>query len=341
MNVPTAIDVNGKPYTIRHLHPSDAPGVTRIVEMIYGDSYYPRTLYEPAQIIELNEHGKLVSAVALDPGGEVVGHYGLERPRLGLVAEASDALVQEQHRHHHLMEQMRLLLRERAVAMGLVGLVGYPVTNHLFSQKADEHIGAWPCGVALGLWPRSFHNMPEELSQRMSFVIYFRYLRPMASVRHVATRHSQIIQRIYQQRDIEVELFEPAPATGSSEIVIEQEPEVQTATIHVRRVGADSGQEIEHARRQLCLDGARAVILELPLAQPGTSELCEAAEGAGFFFSGVGPAFAEDGDVLLLQYVGEEIDVALLQIESPIAKEVLAYVTSERERVAHALNNGG
>jgi hypothetical protein len=332
MSVPAACD-SGDSYAIRHLHPNDAAGVTRLVEMIYGDSYYPRTLYAPAQIVELNNQEKLVSAVALDLEGEVVGHYALERPRLGLVAEASDALVHVQHRRHHLMEQMRLLLRERAEAMGLVGLVGYPVTNHLFSQKADEHIGAWPCGVALGLWPRSFHNMPEELSQRMSFVIYFRFLHPRNSVRHVATRHSQIIGRIYQQREIQVELFESGPASGLSEIMIEEELEVQTGTIHVRRVGADSAKEIEHARRQLCLDGARAVMLELPLAQPGTADLCEAVEQMGFFFSGVGPAFADDGDVLLLQYVCEEIDVALVQIESPIAKEILAYVTSERERV--------
>jgi hypothetical protein len=149
----------------------------------------------------------------------------------------------------------------------------------------------------------------------------------------VKTRHSQIMSRIYQQRDIAVELFEPAPSAGSGEIVVEEEPEVQTGTIHIRRVGADSASEIEQARRQLCLDGVRAIMLELPLAQPGTAGLCEAAERMGFFFSGLGPAFAEDGDVLLLQYVCEEIDVGLLQIESPIAKEVLAYVASERERI--------
>jgi hypothetical protein len=179
--------------------------------------------------------------------------------------------------------------------------------------------------------------MPEELSQRMSFVIYFRYLHPVSSVRQVATRHSPIFQRIYQQREIAVELFDGAPASGSSEIMIEAEPEVQTGTIHVRRVGAESAKEIEQARRQLCLDGARAIMLELPLAQGGTSDLCQAVEQLGFFFSGVGPAFAEDGDVLLMQYLCEEIDVALLQIESPIAKKILAYVASERERVmAHA-----
>ena len=50
----------------------------------------------------------------------------------------------------------------RRTRLGLAGLVGYPVTNHPFTQKAEDHFGAHPCGVALGLWPRSFHNMPES-----------------------------------------------------------------------------------------------------------------------------------------------------------------------------------
>src|SRR5437870_3111581 len=90
-----SITVNG--YTIRRLGPADAPAVVRIVQAIYGDSYYPRDLYDAERIIHLNETGKLVSIVALDSAGEVVGHYALERPDLAPVAEASDAIVLPEH----------------------------------------------------------------------------------------------------------------------------------------------------------------------------------------------------------------------------------------------------
>src|SRR5262249_61028494 len=130
------------------------------------------------RIVHLNEVGQLVSILALDSAGQVVGHYALERPDLIPVAEASDAIVLPEHRHHHLMEEMRILLREEAIRLGLAGLVGFPGTHHLFSQKAEEHFGSFPCGIALGLWPQSFHNMPDALPQRMSFVIYFKYLQP-------------------------------------------------------------------------------------------------------------------------------------------------------------------
>lgn len=321
-------------YAIRRFCSDDAAGVTRLVEGVYGDTYYPRDLYTPDEIVQLNETEKLVSVVALDSARQVIGHYALERPDLGAVAEASDAIVAVEYRHHHLLEEMRPLLREQAKRIGLTGLVGYPVTNHLFSQKAEEHFGSDPCGVALGLWPRSFHNMPEPLPQRMSFVIYFDYVCPAAHVVHVAARHRKMISRIYRQYGISIESCGTEPEVEKGDIVIEHEPEVQTATIRVRRAGADTAAAIREARDQLCDgSGVKAVTLELPLVQPEAAEVCRAAEEEGFFFSGLGPAFAADGDALLMQFIVEDLDLSLVQIENAFAKELLNYAGRERERV--------
>ena len=321
-------------YSIRRFRPDDAAGVTRLVEGIYGDTYYPRDLYTPDEIVQLNEAEKLVSIVALDPAGQVIGHYALERPNLEAVAEASDAIVAAAFRHHHLFEEMRTPLRAEAKRLGLTGLVGYPVTNHLFSQKAEEHFGSHPCGVALGLWPRSFHNMPEPMPQRMSFVIYFDYVSPATHVVHVAAPHREMLSRIYQQYGIAHELCDNAPEVETGDIVLQHEPEVQTGTIRVCRAGADTAAAIREARERLCDEcGAQAITLELPLVQPETAEVCRAVEEDGFFFSGLGPACAADGDVLLLQYLVEDLDLSLIQIENPFAKDLLAYVGRERERV--------
>src|SRR4029078_4485319 len=153
------------------------------------------------------------------------------------------------------MEDMRLLLQQDAIRLGLIGLVGYPVTNHLFSQKAEEHLGARLCRVALGLWRRSFHNMPEPLPQRMSFVIYFRYLQPPGQIRHVATHHNGIIRRIHALQGTSVQLIEGSRASGLGALALESETDVQTASIQVRRVGVESAAAIKQARRQLLENG--------------------------------------------------------------------------------------
>jgi len=325
------------PYTVRRFCSDDAAGVTRLVEGVYGDTYYPRQLYNPDEIVHLNVAEKLVSVVALASAGEVIGHYALERPDLGAVAEASDAIVAVGYRHHHLFEEMRPLLREEGKRLGLKGMVSYAVTNHPFTQKAEDHFGSHPCGVALGLWPRSFHNMPEPLTQRMSFVMYFDYVSPAAHVVHVAAPHREMITRIYEQYGISYELCEAGPEVETGEIVCEHESEVQTGTIRVCRAGANTAASLRDACENLCdCCGAKAVTLELPLAQPEAAEVCRAAEEAGFFFSGLGPGFAADGDALLMQYLAEDLDLSLIEIENPFAKELLAYVGRDRERVQSA-----
>src|SRR5215470_2280401 len=169
--------------------------------------------------------------------------------------------------------------------------------------------------------------MPEPMTQRMSFVIYFDYVCPAPHVVHEAAPHREMISRIYQQYGICHELCENAPRLETGDIVLEHEPEVQTGTIRVRRAGADTVAAVRQARDELCDGcGAKAVTLELPLAQPETAELCRAAEADGFFFCGLGPGFAADGDALLMQFLTEDLDLSLIQIESPFAKELLAYV---------------
>ncbi|HYV39478.1 MAG TPA: hypothetical protein VE988_27560 [Gemmataceae bacterium] len=334
MTTPSSTDAAIPNVTIRRLGPWEAPGVTRLVTLVYADSYYPRDLYSPEQIVALNQAGKLVSVVAVNADGNVVGHYALERPHLEAVAESSDALVQPEYRHHNLLEEMRVLLRQEAIRDGLTGLVGYAVTNHVFSQKAEEHFGAHPCGVALGLWPSSFHNMPEPLTQRMSFAIYFKFLRPREKVVHVLTGHHERIAGIYQQYGVAVELTESAPARGPGELAVVCEAAVGTANIRVRRVGSDTVAAVRKACRDLRPNSAmKALTLELPLSQTGTAEVCHAAEEDGFYFSGLGPAFADGDDALLLQMPLEDIDAALVQLAHPFAKELLAYVDSERRRV--------
>jgi hypothetical protein len=118
---------------------------------------------------------------------------------------------------------------------------------------------------------------------------------------------------------------------------VEYEAAVQAGTIRVRRVGADTAAAVRQARRDLCAcSGAKAVSLELPLAQSGTAEVCRAAEDEGFSFSGVGPDFSVDGDALLLQHFVDDLNLSLVQVEHPFAKDLLDYAGSEAARLRTA-----
>lgn len=132
-------------YVIRRLHEDDALAVAQCVYRSYGYTYGNEDLYYPERIVHLNETGQLVSAVAVDATGAVVGHLALERPDLGPVAESGQAVVTPAHRGRHLLERLRAFAEDEARRIGLDGIVGYPVTTHVFSQRMEESIGAHLC----------------------------------------------------------------------------------------------------------------------------------------------------------------------------------------------------
>ena len=322
-------------YTLRVLTPADAAGVVACVQSIYGDTYVHPELYDAAEIVRLNESLQLVSVVALDAGGAVIGHYGLERPDLGAVAETGEALVLSEHRHKHLMEAMRALVEAAARHLKLQGIFGHAVTNYVFSQRAEERFGDTPCAISLGWSPQSFRNLDEPLQQRMSDVLYFKYLTsPGPSAVYLPPRHRDWCVRIYQRLGTQVSIAAPSAPQIEGELSVEVKPRLQRAKIQVRNVGADSHCQLARLASELPAQGIEAIFLELPLNQAGTPDLCQSAEQAGFFFSGLGPCFAADGDALRMQWLGTPLDSSLVQIQCDFSRDLLEYVTTERMRTS-------
>jgi hypothetical protein len=326
-------------YTVRRFTPADAVGITELVQRIYGAHYsYRDELYHPEEITQLNQTGQLISVVALDPAGTLVGHCGIMRGDLGPVAETGESMVDPAHRSHHLMHRMRELLYKEAPPAGIVALHGSPVANHTFSQKVYEAFGSHPCGIFLGLLPRTFENLSQPLTQRLSDVNYFKFLAPPTpSIVHAPERHRPMIEQIYAQFAVPVEFQPGGPLSGEGSVVTTYTSALEHGLIQVRRAGTKVPEEVRRSRAALCEQlRAGAVFLELPLDQPGTPELCRRAEEDGFFFSGIGPLAGPTGDVLRLQYLYEPLDTTQVQIENPFARELLKYIVKERERVGRS-----
>ncbi len=287
----------------------------------------------------MNENGQLISAVAVAEDGEVVGHYALERPDLGIVAESGQAVVIPAHRGRGLMERMRVFLKEEALSLGLQGIFGQPVTSHVFSQRVNERFGSKVAGLTLALIPRSFQFKKirtEPLPQRESVMLYFRSLgkaRPI--VVHLPDHHRKMVRRIYDQLDRPVEFREGSLPPGQGAASVQFKRGFGAGFIRIIKVGSDTFTEIRRAMDDLCdIGNAEVIHMELPLAQPGTSSLCTQVEELGFFFSGIGPGFDSEGDTLRLQYLNTDFDMECLQIFGSFGRELKAYISSERDRVS-------
>jgi len=320
-------------YSIRRLKLQDAEGVVACLQKIYGTTYVHPEFYDPDEIRRRNETFELVSVVAVNAADEVIGHYALERPGLPPIAETGVAVVLPEYRHHALMERMRVLLEQEAAELDLIGLFGHAVTNHTFSQKVDERFHEEPCAISLGWSPKNFHNLSEPMPQRMSEMLYFKYLRrPSSATVFLPQHHAEWLKQLYEVLQVNVDFGDAERPSGVGEVNVVARRDLGRAILQVETVGENSHETIASLAQDMQKRGAEVMYLELPLAQAGTPALCESAESLGFFFSGLGPSFATDGDVLRLQKLQTPLDADLILVESDHAKELLAYVKAERQR---------
>jgi anti-sigma regulatory factor (Ser/Thr protein kinase)/GNAT superfamily N-acetyltransferase len=333
-----------QPYEVRPIRADEALQVARLFWLAYGYSYKNEAFYRPEGLLDLVARGVLNSYVAVTQEGEVVGHAGLLRPEPVPTAEMALLVVSPAHRGRKIMERFFDSLVARAAAMGLAGLSLNPVTSHPVSQRQSIDAGGKPCGLDLAACPpRQFKGMRMEDGppRRESYLHCFKYFSaPPPALAHVPERHRGMVERIYESLGRELTLGQPAQNVSDGLPGAYSVSFDRGLAKGVLRVAVADGQQWPEIRRAatdlLAIAGAEVVHLELPLAQAATPMLWELAEAAGFFFTGVWPHAAEDGDLARLTRLAAPLDMALLRLHSDSALELGAYVGAEMARAAGA-----
>ena len=329
-------------YEVRRYRPGDGPGVAFCFRETYGDRYENPAVYDPALLDALNAAGTFISFVAVAEGGEIAAHYALRREPRDVIAEGCAAAVAPQHSDRHLMTRLRTEAEHEAQRMGLPAYYTEPVTDHTLTQRASEAFGAHPCAISLGLVPKSVVPLHMQhltaTNQRLSLLSYVKPLVPVAprSV-YAPSRHRAMIERIYAGLGAQVVFVPGAAPNELGALRAESNPQMLCGTVVVERVGSDTATAARQAVADLREPGTLgALFAMLPLDDPGCPSACETFEGLGFFFSGVAPWMLAGRDALRVQMPLEPIDCSELAIESPFAKELVAYADAERKRLAGA-----
>lgn len=328
-------------YAIRPMRPDEALQVTRIFWLAYGYSYKNEAFYRPEGLVDLVGTGRLISYVAVTESGEVAAHAGLLRPEPVPMAEMAVLVVSPAHRGRGLMGALTTALTEKANELGLFGIALNPVTSHAASQRQVLGFGAKPCGMDLAACPpRQFKAMglDKAAPQRESYLHCFMYLKPPpAAVAHVPAHHQEMAGRIYAQFDRALTLAGPDEGAAPGDYKVSFDRGLLKGSIRVVRAQARQWPEILRAAVDLLdIAGAEAVSLDLPLAQPATPLISELAEAAGFFFAGIWPHGAPDGDMLRLMRLAVPLDLEQVRIHPGFGRELFDYVGAEMQRAAMA-----
>jgi anti-sigma regulatory factor (Ser/Thr protein kinase)/L-amino acid N-acyltransferase YncA len=324
-------------YVIRRMKPEEAVQVSQLMYRAYGNSYFNADVYYPERIVAQNANGTLLSIVAQGEDGSLVGHCALERNREGPVAEGGQAVVDPTHRGRGLLNRIKEAMVQEAQQLNLVGWWADAVGVHPFTQKSNATHGGHLTSVHLGISPKTerFRNLVEDLSQRVTCLLYFHWLNPPTSrTIHVPTRHRAIVSTIYENLGCSLQFGEASQPTGDGLLVTRVDAGAGTALIRADKLGEDTILTIRHAKRTLVEQAhVEAVFVELPLADPGTPVIAEALEEEGLGFVGVAPHFSRRGDLLQLVYLVEPLPRESIKLFEDFAALLVNYTLREQQRV--------
>jgi hypothetical protein len=316
---------------------ADSAAIARCFLEVYGHNYVHAEVFSPRRYWNKVESGELIPVVTRDEKGDVIGHVALEREPGASIAERGEAVVLPAYRGHHLLEQMTERLSDEAHKLGLIGVYAMPVTIHTFSQRNDERAGMPVCAALLGA--ASETSRPRDLAaptagQRQSLLISFRFLqKPVRSKVYPPEPYRKIILQIYDSLGVAVSACEPAaPAARESKTSIKVDQRGY-GKIHFEQVGPNAGIELKQALQDVRSLGARSVQLSALVDDPGLPLLTDRARDLGFFFCGLGPAFSDGADTLLLQFLSDPLDTRKLQLFTDQTKDLVSFIELDRGAV--------
>src|SRR5262245_30046008 len=321
-------------YVIDLPQQKDAAAIARCFLEVYGHHYVHSEVFSTRRYWEKVESSELIPVVARDSEGEVIGHVALEREPDMQVAERGEAVVRLTHRGQ--LERMTERLRKEAPKHDLHGIYAEPLTT--FSQRNDERAGMPVCAVLLGVNPEDFRpkGVPcPTAGQRQSYLRTFRFVGyPAARTIQAPAPYRDMLLKLYASLGVSASVAAPGspPATDSCTGI--KVNDRGYGAISFERIGPNAAIELAQALRDVRALGASSVQLSAPIGDPGLALLTDAARDLGFFFCGLGPAFADGGDTFLLQSLNEPLDTARLQLFIERAKELVAFIDRDRAAVA-------
>lgn len=301
---------------------------------LYGYGY-KEVIYYPELVLQQVRSGQLLSWIACDEAGQILGHYAMLRHRPDdPLGEMGAAFVLPEARQAKVFRQLSDRLHADARQSGVRALYSLSVTNHVATQKISQEAGRITVGLRLGSTPAIFVEGAKP-GDRITTTLNYAQLTP----RHCRTifpplRHRDMVLRSYGWLGLSVTTPEPeatrpaGPGAGPGDYLHCQ----RDLTWNRALIDAAGGEAVRYKLAAftefLTEQGLACIQLALDLEDPGTPVLAAAAEDLGFFYSGLFPESGPGGhDMLELQFLnGITIDPGQIRLYQESGRAIMSYL---------------
>lgn len=320
-------------HQIRLAVPDDAESIARLAFRAHGYVLFNEQIYYPARVREMLERREMVSVVAETAGGVLVAHSALEASEPGARAEELNyGFVDRRFQGCGIMGELTAALLENATERGVHFVTASAVTNHVKTQRIARAAGLKEAALLLALSSASQHWSKDGGAEpeRITDIVFIKMLGEAVNAPlYVPEKHRAMVERIKDNIG-----YEGPNARAESQAIPQQHSRFCAksnfkegwVSIRVLEYGRDICDQARSHLKLFCAQGIPAITIQLPLKSPLTYFIGDEIEKEGFFFAGIYPG-PDARWHLLLQYLNRsEPDYDAIQLYTPFARDLLAYV---------------
>ena len=318
-----------------------AKSLVDCVYAVYGLTFHRPWLYEPKQLLDLNQSGEIMSYVAIDDH-RVIGHLAAIQPYFEVepdgqaytdpsFREVGLSIVQPEYRGQKIQAQLGMGMYADMVSQGVAGVMTKCVTNHLKSQNDALQMGGTPVALFLGSIPRwvVYGGEPGQQNQPISTInMYIPVCGPQERDLYLPQQLDWISERFLSVR-AKRRVRRSGPIDGETRIESRWQADRQHAQIHVLSAGPDLVERLEETVRWLVGGKMAHLTIFLPGDSPAVAAAGPVFQDLGMFAAGWIPGFYRGGgDALIYQVIAyQTLDpdrVLVAEPGLPLKREVVA-----------------
>lgn len=323
--------------------PSDAQGVADLYRSVYGEDYHVKSIYDPVQLIAMQDSGEAYRAVARTTAGEVIGHTAFYRssPPNKELYEVGQLLVRHDWRGSKVaIDLSRFAMDKIPCQFHLQQVWGEAVCNHVFTQRKCRDTGFAETGLEVDLLPGEAmaQSMDGINTGRVSAVVVFKAYGPSPQTIYLPSVYERQLTFAYIGFDHGHTFAagnQPLPSEAVTAGKLDLLPGAAVARMTFGVVGCDFAACLADYDRQAG-DSAMVVYqVFLPLTAPCTGAAVVILRQHGYFFGGVMPRWFGD-DALFMQKISGQPNFSNIRLYTTRAKEILALVQDDWQAVTKA-----
>lgn len=323
--------------SIRKFIPEDGEGITALFREVYGNHYLDPVVYDPKMLVEKNNSKMIMSVVAKDQFGKVVGHVAAVcRDVEHGVYEMAQGAVHPKTRGRSILSEMlsfSLDLVENFQSCNV--LYAEPVTNHVFTQKPLIAAGFRDTGILYNFVPGEMMQQEEGKQLSVAILMQFRPRKDRSAREvHLPARYIEIAEAIYGSLKLGRTILTDGIADGANRMHcrfnVQENTDMGCVKIYVTAPGKNINEVNGVANRALSSRSFRLVHCYVPIKYPESINTVNDLQNVGFTFGAILPNWWGD-DVILMQKTADTETSNIPLIYSEIGKRIKKHIELERQ----------